>query len=1021
MTTKKAARIIIGLAALALCLDQSAAYEKASLRGRISDQQGSALRGAFLSLSSPQFIGVKNYLTPGSGRYFFVDLPPGTYRLAVEMPGFTSVIAENVVIHAGQNLILDFELEPSDIEETVTKKRPAAVEDLDSASFTTVIDNVLISRLPLARDLSAILGVMSAFVFEDELPGTAVSIHGAPYAANFITRDGINLTNPLTGESLSRVNPEVIEELVTETAAGPVASGPAQGGYIRIISFSGNNDFSGSTSLFHTARSYTNNLWTDEEVTEMGGPALPAPSRNTDFSLTLSGPIIEDFAWAFLNFRYRSLSYRAPFNDWADPFQLMHREFTFSDHSFSELIKLTGRLNEQLRINLQFDSGRISQPYFEKDLAYYRPGEATRSLKSEKSMAGMAGVEYALDRYTSVNFGLSFAQWKQPLMLNAESASRAQYHDAVSGFYWGSGDYNDLEKRNRLDFGVSIVRFQDRILGMLHRLSAGGEYETLSSSSSVWKTDPLFYYYSGNTAYLYGYAESPFSGNTVGKGLLGIRIAPEAEGGLSVKRNLKRLGVYAGDTVSIADRISLNFGIRYDRSEAEFLSVTKGSSGSDLAISIGESLVEPVVGYNPFSSVSLSAWNRAIVWNSISPRAGISIDLFGGGQTILKASYSRLPENLTLGYSHDFTPFPLFRTHLFDWYDEDGDAMASQNDYFSMLEDDYRIYKSEYYRQSIDPDLKAPVMNEWTAGIEQKLPGNLSVSARFINRTYENLVGYVTYDPSTGAHWYDADDSPAGWWVPFSTVVPGTGDYPDTPLTLYFPSTDAPNSFYRLENLPALSSTYKGLEISIKKKMSGNWQFFGTMTWARARGTANLASPWSTGTGLAVIDPNSFINITADSILATDRPFNLRLMGTYRLPLDIYFSAYFRSTGGTAWARTVTVIPPESWASSHGAVARPVSVYLETQGKRRHSSWQNLDIKVEKEFLHKGKTRFSLSFDVFNLLGDKYKIIDLNDGGLWFPNGEGGSSGARLISESYGKAVFLRGTRVFRIGLKLNF
>lgn len=151
-----------------------------------------------------------------------------------------------------------------------------------------------------------------------------------------------------------------------------------------------------------------------------------------------------------------------------------------------------------------------------------------------------------------------------------------------------------------------------------------------------------------------------------------------------------------------------------------------------------------------------------------------------------------------------------------------------------------------------------------------------------------------------------------------------------------------------------------------------------------------------------------------------DRPLAIRVMGTVRFKYDIYLSAYYRYISGAPWARSVTITPPAVWSQEHGADATPVTVFLESPGTRRHGSWQSTDVRLEKEFRRRGKTRWSVYLDALNLFGDKYRVIDYNDG-FWYPDGEGASSGTHVLSGTYGRAIFLAGTRTFAFSVKLGF
>ena len=576
------------------------------------------------------------------------------------------MVAQGVVLNSGQNQVVDYSLEATEVEEAVPQEKAAPGASPDSAVLTTVIDSELLNHIPLARDLSAIMGLMPGFVFKNNLPSTAASVLGSPEPANMLTRDDINVTDPVTGSSMSRMNPDVIEEIILESAGNRAASGPGQGARIQIISHTGTNKFSGSLSHTHSAKYYNKNLWSDQEVADLGGPAQGAPFRNSDFSLAAAGPIIEDYVWAFAAMRAGSRSYTAPVSPLDRPHRAVPRRVLLHRPQLLLPDEVHGKVQQQpeprVPVGLRADPSALLR---RRDRLYYRTEGSTRGLSNEKYMAADFYANYTLSKNTFIDVRMAYSSQKKPLVLNSETAGMAEYYDIASGYTWGSGDYNDNEKRSRVGFNASITHFLDNFLGLGHRLSAGADYDAGASASSVWKENPFVYYFSGSSAYVYGFEESPYSGETVGKGLIGIRVTPDNEGGLSVKREVKRLGVHASDTIELGNRVSLDLGLRYDRAEANFLGITKSTTGNDLAVSIGDTLLDPLIGFNPFSSASISAWDGAIVWNNFSPRAGISVDLFGKGLTMLKASYARIPENLDRRIRRGHHSFPGLHDALF--------------------------------------------------------------------------------------------------------------------------------------------------------------------------------------------------------------------------------------------------------------------------------------------------------------------------------------------------------------------
>jgi len=1019
LTRKYTAAPAILAVLLALCLPSAAAEPTGTIRGKVVDDKGAPVSGAYLYVSSPAAPGVANFVTLGSGRFIIGGLAPGTYKIVVEMPGFKTVSVDGVALSAGATATLDIKMQPTDVEDESTTGRPGPALDRDSSHAAVVLDKDLITRLPLTRDFTSLLGLVPGLVFDDDTPGMRASLHGAPVTVNILVEDGIIVTHPVDAQAMGPINVDLIDEVVIETAGHAAEAGPAQGAYINLVHQPGSS--TPRASLFYglSGKGLVDSLWTADEIAEMEGAASPALKREHDLSLTLGGPVLEDMAWLFANVRYKTQGSSTPFSYWTDPLGVRHFVYDYARRDLSGLLKLSMNVLDKFKGVLEFGSSTVREPVYEADIDRLRPESSTRALDGQGVFLARIGGSYTTDQSTRIDLSLGYAKSKQALLLNAAAVDKPQYYDIISGYDWGSGSLNDRESASRMLAGASLSRLEDKFLGMAHQLVAGGEYETSSSVSSVWKADNLIYNYSGGSPYTYGLTGPP--GEEVGWGLVGFYIAPKEEGSLEARRELKRIGLFAQDTMKIGGRLSLSAGLRFDRSEASFASVSKGSSGNSASISIGSSLIDPVLGYNLFGSASYPAWEKAVIWNTLSPRAGLSLDVLGNGRTILKASWARIPEYLGLGYSQDLAQIDPLASHDFLWYDEDADGLATNDDTYSLLPYDFRVYRSEYYRQAVDPDLSAPVIEEWTAGLEQELVRGFTLSARYIDRRHSNLIGHVVYDPSTGVRWWRVEDDPDSWWVPFSTVVPGTDGYPDVPVTLYLRSTEAPAFFERIENVPELTARYRSLEFSFHKRMSHNWQLFGSLAWNRATGTTGLASRWSAGNSPVLLTSNSFINVAATDRLLQDRPLVARLAGTVCFGWDIFASFVFKAQSGSPWARTVTILPPEDWAAANGADTAPVTIYLESPGSRRFDSWKNLDFRLEKQFTKAGRSVLAISVDVFNLLGDKYRTLDLNDGGTWAPDGEGGSTGTRTLSGTYNTYSPLWGTRVVRLNLNLKF
>ncbi len=734
----------------------------------------------------------------------------------------------------------------------------------------------------------------------------------------------------------------------------------------------------------------------------------------------MGGPIIEDRAWYFADFRLAFKSMPAPFVPWTDPLGMLHPVYDWRNRDFLSFLKVSTQVTSQIRATVSINFQDRYQPIDASYLTWDIPATASRALKHDGLFVAAGSFTYRMNQDTFVDVGLGLAQRQLPFSLNADASNLPYYTDAATGRVWGNAPFNETSTDRRFKASASITRLQDT-LGISHEIKAGAEYEDAYADLSAWKDNNLGLTWFDGSPYFFGTGVSPKTGKTVGKGLVSFSMAAKNSGEFVLKNEMKRLGFYAQDAVTIAHRATLHLGLRFDRSTGRVPAIAKLASGNAISVAIGNSLIKPIAGLNPYDTNTIAEWDQFMVWNTLSPRIGLSLDLFGDGRTILRSSFSRYADYLSLGYVRGLSPFLPTRSHSFVWYDEDGKGTVDATDTYALYQDDFRIYKTEFSSKRVAEGIKAPSVGELTFGLSQELVRDLSVSARYVSKTQKDIVENVLYDPATGAAWYQAGGATADWWVPFTTSVPAAGEYPVTPVTVYYRSQAAPAVFDQLRNVPELERKYSAFELTVRKRMSDNWQFFGSAVWSRATGNAGLGPDASSGFSPLAGSPNTFVNLPGNSRLDLDRPSAIRLLATYRFPLDFYLTMMYTRRSGAPWARTVTVLPPDGWAAENAAVAEPVTVFLESPGSRRFASEHSLDARLEKEFMFRNRKRLTLTADVFNLLGNKSSLLDLNDGGFWYPAAANSSLGTRVLSPTFEKYVSLLGTRSFRLSLSVQF
>lgn len=992
------------------------------LKGKVTDTEGFPLPGAFVYVSSADLLGIRTHITSDTGMIRLPSLPPGRYTIIVEMPGFKTVNIENIIIRVGKTTTINIPMEMTNIEEEVTRRVPTPTADVESPKIAFTVEKELLDKIPLTRDLSALINSVSGVLSESAYGQQTHLVQGSSARSNTYSFEGANMNDPVGMHLLTDINFDVIEEIELETAAHPAEIGNTDGGYINVVTKSGQNKVNAEVILYHGSERTTSNLWPEEELSTIGVSSPTLDKRLWDFSLSVSGAFLEDRLWFFGNARYLNQTRTTPFLPWTDPQGNDHEEYTWGNKEIWGLFKLTGQFSPQLRISAMFSYANRYQPAHEFPLSWNLTEEATRIMDHEKNYTLSGTLNYILNQNTFVDLRAGYVDLHLPLLLNEQAAGNPQYFNEGTGHTWGSAPFNEIQQNRRFQAGAYLTRFQDNFIGGDHELKLGAEYEYTYGEWSTWKEDNLLLDYFYGDPYYFGLAESPTSGNIVGQGRIYFYLTGQIEGILNPKTELRRLGFYVQDTATIASRLTLSLGLRFDRSSAKLLPHTKEASGNPVSlVNIGEELIEPLYGVNPFDQNAVQEWKDLMIWNSLSPRLGLSFDIYGSGRTVFKASYARYTEYLMLQYLYPLNPFSPGRLHQFYWYDENMDGNVNIEDTYALFPEDFSLYSEEFYEKRIDPDIKSPHLDEFSIGVQQELFKDLSVRINGIYKVKRNIIENVRYAPALDKDWYTIEEDTEGWWIPFNTIVPGTDDYPDTPVTVYFWSKDAPLAFDRIKNVPELERKYQALELVLKKRMSNNWQFLGSAILSKSYGNIGLGYNASSGFSSAGESPNYFVNLTENSNLDFDRPLVIKLMGTYRFPYDFYLSFFYTHRSGIPWARSVTIYAPSSWSEEENAYSSSVNVLLEEPGTRRNDAYDNLNLRIEKEFKLKGAGRISLYVDIFNALGNKYRSIIQNDGGFWFPSGENTTEGRRILSSDYKRIVAVTGVRTFRLSLHVRF
>src|SRR5208282_2456416 len=134
-----------------------------SVAGTITDPSGAVIVGADVTLTDISTKASRKLVTNADGRYFFVNIPPGTYDLTGGKTGFRSGKVSGQTVTVGLTLTLNLKLEVGVATEVVEVQASTGAE-LQTLNSTvgTAFSGVALDSLPsITRDTSTFVVMRS--------------------------------------------------------------------------------------------------------------------------------------------------------------------------------------------------------------------------------------------------------------------------------------------------------------------------------------------------------------------------------------------------------------------------------------------------------------------------------------------------------------------------------------------------------------------------------------------------------------------------------------------------------------------------------------------------------------------------------------------------------------------------------------------------------------------------------------------------------------------------------------------
>jgi hypothetical protein len=849
--------VLLGISVLAATTAAEAQRTTGAIVGTVIDSSGGVLPGVAVALEGAAVFGRPATVTSTAGTFRFPDLPPGGYSLTFTLAGFSTLQQKDIVVAVGNTVEITVTLTVSQVQETISVTGDTPNVNSSTAEVHTTFGREWIANAPVQRN--------SLYDFINTAPGVSQAnttsdrstAFGSASNENVYQLDGNELTAPNTGAPWTQLNVDTIQEVEVLSLGAPAEFGNMAGAVFNLVGRQGGNDYHGDVNYF-----FQHQKLTSRNTTEAQDDGLPYHrDKYNDVTLQLGGPIVRNKAGFFGSYQYR----------------LDRNSLAGTDPNFPTRVdvhRTYGKANWQISNKHRLVASVANE--------WYSSGGGGSALQAPTTIVDEHGVDPAPNvtwssilgnktfleaRYT----GFYVSDHLDPLVAG-EPRIKPQFFDLISGRATGGiGLWYDLSIR-RTGGSIKLTHYTDHFAGS-HELRFGVQLSDGGSKITA-----------GYNDIVYTLGAEPY---------YGLTRDPYLTGGYN-----RTVGFYADDTWRAGSRLTLNLGLRADRSRAylpEF----------DLL----DRAAHPTGQTTP-------AVDDLFTWSSVSPRVGFNLKLTEDGKTILMGHYGRYYRGLiTLefaGVSASVSPLYLFS----GVYDSAGTPLGK-----SLLSDNRNL--------RVDPGYDNPYTDQVIVGAAHELMQNLGVAAQFIYKRGERASGYVD---STGVY------EPTTY---IDSVGQGATNSPIEVFRLVSPPGDR---VFTLTNPDGMDTRYKGFNIQATKRLAHHWQLGASLTLSESEGRlgSSRGGPSAAQSSLAGTfgrNPNDFVN--TDGLLIADRPVLFKVQALVELPWGVTAAANFQHQTGRPWGRRERV----------NGLGVPVTIRVETvDGTRRVSDWNFLDIRLQKDF-----------------------------------------------------------------------
>jgi hypothetical protein len=262
---KKLVFFMVLLGTSAFCLGQETT---ASLSGTVKDPSGAVVPHAKVSATTPTLVGVKETVTDAKGQYHFTNLPPGSYVITVDQPGFKTLKRGGLFLEVGHSPTVDLTLSVGSAADQVDVNTETPQIDVTTVTTQTNIDQQVLNNVPHGRSFQSVIQFAPAASNEPLMGNTSTngsgsgspggqsngnafgySVAGGADTENSYLVEGQETANLIGGYSHTNVPVDFIGEVQVKSSGIEAEHGGSLGGVVNVIMQKGSSTYHGTVGV----------------------------------------------------------------------------------------------------------------------------------------------------------------------------------------------------------------------------------------------------------------------------------------------------------------------------------------------------------------------------------------------------------------------------------------------------------------------------------------------------------------------------------------------------------------------------------------------------------------------------------------------------------------------------------------------------------------------------------------------------------------------------------------------------